>query len=113
VRGEQIVHPSAVDNVERHEPKIGQRSQLSEPGLGQSRIAGAGRIVETEHGLPVRQEAARHMHADESRGAGHQDGVGHDVLRTFAFVDATAAFARISSAGVEVRARGDDAGAAV
>ena len=75
MRGKQFRHGLAIANIHLREFEIGERFELRDAGLLQTRIVVGVEVVDAHHVVPVRQQAPRNMHADESGRSGDENGL--------------------------------------
>jgi hypothetical protein len=75
MRGKQFRHGLAIANIHLREFEIGERLELRDPGLLETRIVVGVEIVNAHHVVPVRQQAPRNVHADESGRSGDENGL--------------------------------------
>src|SRR5215471_1528344 len=73
MRSKQRRYGFALANVHLDEFEIGERLELREPSLLETRIVIGIEVIEAHHVVSVRQEAARHMHPDEPGRAGNEN----------------------------------------
>ena len=66
MRIEQLRHGLAVGNIHLREFEIGERLELRDPSLLETRIIISIEVIDAHYLVPVCQQAPRNVHADES-----------------------------------------------
>jgi len=78
MRREQVGDRPAIGDVQLHELEIGEALEFRDSTLFQPRVVMGIEIVEAQHVMSVRQQAARDMHSDEPGGPSDQDRILQD-----------------------------------